>query len=499
MVNAVLGLIHLLFQIMHAFPPFPILIIAHIHSRMTMIPLDVLGLYRVTGEQQRFQVLYLIMYASNHLFILHLLFTTMITLLLIPLLSSLIIIIIIAAYMTTYYAYSTYAYSHHLKRIPYPHWTRDSVKMIRMGVTIWRQSVLANLNARFLWFIVRPTIWIWMRPSLHPHHPHHPHHQYHQKRDKHMRVMVFVHGGAWIWGHPQEYVLMTQFLETHGYRVIHLDYPKYDASPPHDRSDGGDGGGRGGEAERKSKSVGEMVSAIKKGLEGVYSDLMSGPGDGGEHGRPVRVYLVGHSAGAHLLISTLLLHHSTLQLFQPPHTHPHPHPHPHPSHSYRNNKRVLLERVILMAGIYNLPAHFQYERSRLMDDLSGLGRACGPSRNHMHVHSPQFQCTKQNVCSIMNGVGGGLGGGGGGEREGWQYRVVLVHGCEDETVPPSQSIAFYNQLRSCESDSGEGKGVKLVLAKGVDHTELLFAFMSESYRQVMKQKAGLDILDLLKT
>ena len=194
-------------------------------------------------------------------------------------------------------------------------------------------------------------------------------------------VVVFTHGGAWGSGNKLMYSLIGSFFDehcrcvavVHGYRT----YP--------------DAGAEG------------QVDDLRRTLQWVRENAHRYGGD------VRRIFLAGHSSGAHIA-SYLLTHSSAVS--QPAF---------HAFHSAAPDYPPIAGFVGL-SGVYDIASHYQYEKRRGVHEVSPMKPANGGKAN-FDAHSPVTAGAERTA------VSGGP----------WETRWLLVVGDEDETVPDEQS------------------------------------------------------------
>ncbi|KAI9216688.1 Alpha/Beta hydrolase protein [Blastocladiella britannica] len=120
---------------------------------------------------------------------------------------------------------------------------------------------------------------------------------------------------------------------------------------------------------------------------------------------------------------------------------------------------------ILLAGVYDLVRHYEYERSRGVEEVSGLQRANGISIDNLLLHSPAVLLAAC-LASPAPAVHAAL-------RTAVPARTWVVHGTGDTTVPCTQTTDVAEAIRAVHggsSDAGGGGGVALSLRDGESHS-----------------------------
>ncbi|KAL7558359.1 hypothetical protein ACA910_004024 [Epithemia clementina (nom. ined.)] len=270
-------------------------------------------------------------------------------------------------------------------------------------------------------------------------------------------LIVFVHGGAWGSGFPSMYRLVaTPFVTQAQMSVAIVGYRTYpDADVPGQMDD--------------------LVRALQRLSVHFPSS--------------VPTFLVGHSSGAHLLSLALLS--STKNLRQ---------------QILGENNNLNLVGFIGMAGVYDIPNHYEYEAKRGVELVSPMSVACGGThaawerysptrilldrrrrRHHLLLSPPQPPPTLvggneddekrlPNTYSYFGPCG---------------LSTLICHGTEDTTVPMSSSISYvdawnkalvgtsslYSLSSSSPSASSSVSTCQLRLLEGVGHSEMVLQLM----------------------
>lgn len=236
-------------------------------------------------------------------------------------------------------------------------------------------------------------------------------------------VVLFVHGGVWATGSKWHYAPLATRLAEEGIVTCVMEYSLY----PSCRTD-------------------TMVGEVSQALDWVLD----------RHGKK-NVFLVGHSAGAHLCAMSLL------------------------ERSCDHTK--MPDCFIGMAGVYDIVEHFEYEKSRKVHALSTMKRAIG-GEDMFPVHSPTVvlkkyakqqqknppRPIKQDVSGrrllhgqriparvgLLHSDGKSVGGSSHSEvlelsPENIQRlpKTYLMASCTDVTVPWTESSEFHAMLVAC--------------------------------------------------
>ena len=248
------------------------------------------------------------------------------------------------------------------------------------------------------------------------------------------QLVVFVHGGAWGSGHPAMYRLVaTPFLEQ-GYDVAILGYPTYPTA-----------------------DVARQIECIKQALE-----YMTTTTHGVESGSSLldqytSISVVGHSSGAHIALSALLDAKWQDEL-------------------KAKNPTASIAHFVGLAGVYDIPSHYLFERARGVERLSPLAPACGGSLQSWRRFSPSRQ------------LGGGVGAvdlvsdalSESVDFTTWPDSILLVHGTLDSTVPYTSSEKMAKALTSNKvvkySHRKESNNMKLMILPSVGHSDMILHF-----------------------
>jgi acetyl esterase/lipase len=148
-------------------------------------------------------------------------------------------------------------------------------------------------------------------------------------------VVLFVHGGVWATGAKWHYAPLATRLAQEGILTCVIQYSLYPSC-------------------LTDTMVGEVSQALDWVLD-EYSDQKK------------NIFLVGHSAGAHLCAMSLL--------------------------ERSKNKKDMPDCFVGMAGVYDIEQHYEYERSRHVHHLSTMKRAIG-GHGKFPVNSPTIVLKK---------------------------------------------------------------------------------------------------------
>jgi acetyl esterase/lipase len=218
-------------------------------------------------------------------------------------------------------------------------------------------------------------------------------------------LVVMCHGGAWGSGRPWMYRLTASpFLEK-GYSVAIWGYRTY----PDATVDG---------------QVEDLGSALLK-AKSLYPSIPT--------------TLVGHSSGAHIAVLGVL-----------------------------REKLPKVDHVISIAGVYDIPSHYEFETGRGVEQISALQPACGFSREEWQKRSP--------TCLLRD------------EQNPLQElpNMLLLHGAKDTVVPYTSATNFHQSLnhgRLAILPTVEHAETVLQLMMGGETQDVVMAWLEEQHNQ----------------
>ncbi|KAF9366574.1 hypothetical protein BGX34_000594 [Mortierella sp. NVP85] len=272
-------------------------------------------------------------------------------------------------------------------------------------------------------------------------------------------VIVFIYGGGWYSGSKFIYTLIGARLRSMGYLVILPDYSIY--------------------PQGKCK---EMEQDVKMAIQWAYRHCMEYGGD------PQKIYLMGHSAGAHLCVLTVLndsIRRTPVSLYGSPAAIS---ASPiltallsEPVSDNQGEEDVLprLRGMMLFSGVYDIPEHYRHESTRGVEQISAMGRVMDNSQATFRQHSPTFilqellevstridktyptesQTRHQNLLRHLRSL--------------LPIEMLVVHGNRDRIVPAKSSLDLYMELETLQL----GSSAKLRIVKGMGHEEPSVALM----------------------
>ncbi|KAI8802605.1 Alpha/Beta hydrolase protein [Cladochytrium replicatum] len=231
----------------------------------------------------------------------------------------------------------------------------------------------------------------------------------------HLRpVIVFVYGGGWSSGEKGTYALLAQTLQDYGFVVVVPDYSIYPAG-----------------------KIEHMISDMRRVIFWTHKHIAD------YDGNPSEIYLMGHSAGAHLVSLTVI--HDAISFLVGrrfarsnkkrdvsnstffPGISPLP---------FANERLPHIHGLILVAGVYDIVSHFGFESGRGVEEVSAMARVMGGTPEAYQEVSPS---------TLLKGYGKLF-------RMGnnialLPHNVMLVHSPKDGTVPLKSSETFYAVLK----------------------------------------------------
>ncbi|KAG0217029.1 hypothetical protein BGX33_011633 [Mortierella sp. NVP41] len=271
-------------------------------------------------------------------------------------------------------------------------------------------------------------------------------------------VIVFIYGGAWSAGSRWTYTLIGARLRSMGYVVF---LPDYSIHP--------------------QGLIGEMEQDVKMAIQWTHNNCRDFGGD------PQQIYLMGHSAGAHLCaltvlndsirrIPTSLLGSSPAAITTSPIL--------TSLLTERKDDRhsgVLprLRGMILCSGVYDIGEHYRHESMRGVEEISAMARVMGSSEATFRQHSPTI--VLQELLQVSTGIDRNYPT----ESQTRHQHLlrhlksllpietIVIHGDKDLTVPWKSSSEFFMELKTLQL----GAGARLRMMNGMGHAEPVVALM----------------------
>ncbi|KAF9404094.1 hypothetical protein BGZ94_004387 [Podila epigama] len=272
-------------------------------------------------------------------------------------------------------------------------------------------------------------------------------------------VIVFIYGGGWASGSKWLYTLVGARLRDMGYVVF---IPEYAVFP--------------------KGSIYSMEQEVKSAILWTFKHCAEFGGD------PQRMYLMGHSAGAHLCalavwndcirqtpramlfgdstpLSKFPILSSILQEVEGKSV----------DCDRDNTDREVLPRLrgmMLYSGVYDIGEHYLYESMRGVEEISAMGRLMGNSETTFRRWSPKFVLKELIETATPPAT-----------MDNEEYdrhqkllrylktllpvKTLVVHGDNDKTVPLKSSTEFFAEMKALQPESS----VQLQVMKGMGHEE----------------------------
>ena len=164
-------------------------------------------------------------------------------------------------------------------------------------------------------------------------------------REKQLPVLLFVHGGVWSSGELWHYSSLGDDLAKEGVVVAVATYPFY-----------------------PQVNVTQQVTYVNSALSFVHNRIEEFGGD------PTKVTFAGHSSGAHLAMMSVL---ARAGLLEKGRERERSESSKASSPEEMDEKKRMPKSVVLMAGVYDIFKHYQYEYQRGVHSLSAMERAMG--------------------------------------------------------------------------------------------------------------------------
>ncbi|KAI8837276.1 Alpha/Beta hydrolase protein [Chytriomyces cf. hyalinus JEL632] len=240
-------------------------------------------------------------------------------------------------------------------------------------------------------------------------------------------VILFIYGGAWSTGSKAIYAPLACNLERAGYVVIVPDYTLF------------------------------PTGMVEDALDDVAAAVLWARKFSAEYGGdPDRIHMMGHSAGGHLVAMALVraavneARRSSIDSIPalPGEMRP-------PLSCF--NPRVAIKSAILLAGVYDISAHFIFESDRGVEEISAMERCMSQTHECFEARSPGELlrlCRQQSQVVFSELL-----------PQVW----LFLHGDADTTVPPRESEKFHSIL---EWEFGVSRS-KVKLLKGVGHFDII--------------------------
>ncbi|KAJ3122453.1 hypothetical protein HK098_002826 [Nowakowskiella sp. JEL0407] len=270
-------------------------------------------------------------------------------------------------------------------------------------------------------------------------------------------VLIFVYGGSWNSGDKQSYALLGERFRDAGFVVV---IPNYVLFP--------------------QGVIDDMTNDISNAIIWVYHNIHNYGGDVSQ------IILMGHSAGAHLCMLTVVqstlhsiqeslqssilpesLNLENLLTLDPRYLsdafHPLPPPSPSTLFTANHNKIPKIRGLILIAGVYDIFRHFCFESSRGVEELSPMARIMPFCVRGFFLGSPAVMLESLD----WNVVGSDR------VRELMPEKILFIHGETDKTVPLSSSQRMYDIL----TNNIRADDCELVILPECDHSRPVIDLM----------------------
>ncbi|KAF9899902.1 hypothetical protein BX616_002786 [Lobosporangium transversale] len=272
-------------------------------------------------------------------------------------------------------------------------------------------------------------------------------------------VIVFIYGGAWSSGSKLLYTLVGARLRSMGYLVIIPDYTIYPFGV-----------------------ITHMEQDVKMAIQWTHRHCKRYGGD------PQKLYIMGHSAGAHLCALTVLndcIRRVPISMYGSS-----------PAAvatspilttllkecDERESKDDVLPRLrgmILFSGVYNIGEHYKHESMRCVEHISAMARVMGKSESTFRQYSPtnilqellqvstridrhystESQTRHHNLLRHLKSL--------------LPIETLVIHGDLDQTVPARSSSEFHMELKTMQL----GSAARLRIMHGMGHEEPVVALM----------------------
>jgi acetyl esterase/lipase len=231
-------------------------------------------------------------------------------------------------------------------------------------------------------------------------------------------LLFFVHGGAWGSGFPELYRLVaTPFVQVN-YTVAILGYRTYPTSNVQ------------GQVQDIANAIKTLVRKLQHSVP--FNFNASHP--------KLDVTLMGHSSGAHLCSLGIL-----------------------------QGQIRGVDRLVAIAGVYDIPTHYVYEASRGVERISPMAPACGgASLNRWRRCSPTYLLQKKRNTQHIHEDGEAA------KNPHTFPPTLLCHGTADATVPYRQTINFFQAITQWY---GLKHDVQLEILEEVEHSETVLQLM----------------------
>ncbi|KAI9323121.1 Alpha/Beta hydrolase protein [Dichotomocladium elegans] len=241
-------------------------------------------------------------------------------------------------------------------------------------------------------------------------------------------IIIFIYGGSWSSGSKLLYTPLANTLRCRNYAVVVPDYRKY-----------------------PKVKVDPMYDDVGRAIQWAYDHADDFNGDRS------RIYLMGHSAGAHLVAHTVLK--DVIQKA---------------SFDEQDEKRGLpkIRGLLLLAGVFSIERHLRHEIWRGIEKLSAMERAMGASPESFAANSP-YDLVESNAELFSTSS----------KLLSWMPKILFIHGEADTTVPSNQSVDMYNMFcQVLPPERREEVDIGIHLHKRLKHAQCVTALMPHLFR-----------------
>ncbi|GJJ77028.1 prenylcysteine alpha-carboxyl methylesterase [Entomortierella parvispora] len=357
--------------------------------------------------------------------------------------------IVTVMYLLTWFVYSTYGY----RRLTLTTLPLDPLRIVKLNRILFFTNIPTNISlvpvglalAKYRLWTMRGSKGLIMnipynkkRPgkTLDVYVPEHAKVDQGSSEDDRplLPVVVFIYGGSWCSGSKTIYTLIGAQFRALGYVTVIPDYTTFPGG-----------------------LVKDMQDDIQMALQWTGRNCRA------YGGNPDRIFLMGHSAGAHLSALTIV-HNSVkkalkeastaqstvLSAFMAKRHHPsvaddYDNQADHEMDDEDDTSLPRIHGMILCSGVYEIGAHLEHEKIRGVEEVSVMSRVMGESPLTFGINSPttMVQEILRDSSFLQQKARGHL-----------PTKILIVHGAEDKTVPSISSVRLHKALQSLHLDSG---------------------------------------------
>ncbi|KFH71946.1 hypothetical protein MVEG_02240 [Podila verticillata NRRL 6337] len=273
-------------------------------------------------------------------------------------------------------------------------------------------------------------------------------------------VIVFIYGGGWASGNKWMYTLVGARLREMGYVVF---IPEYSVFP--------------------KGTIQDMEQEVRSAIQWAFEHCEEFGGD------PQRIYIAGHSAGAHLCALAVLndcIRRTPANLWGgPSNISKSPIlssllqniPQGQFDSSAANDVLPRLRGMMLYSGVYDICEHYKHESMRGVEELSAMGRLMGGTEESFRLWSPKY--ILQELIEVSAAIDKDSTGQTGQLSLLQHLKLLLpvetlvVHGDKDKTVPIKSSTELFAELKALNL----GPSTQFQVMEGMGHEEPVVAIM----------------------